>query len=255
MDKAPKLFAQYKPMLDYLEKKTGYKFEFVFSSTYEDLIDNFKNGKVDIVELGPLPFVKLHSSYKDAEAFLTFKSKNQKPFYTCNLVTTDEDINSLDDINTKGTKIILTRRLSTCGYLMSEFIFNKNSKSLKSFDYKYVGAHSKVLLELLLEDNSIGTAKSTIVNKYNNFKFKLLAKSPPIPGFAFVANKKTISQEQIHKIQKAILALQPATEKKDAEFISKWGSNIKYGAIKTKLDAYDVIKKSIKNIQIPEEKR
>ena len=251
MDKAPKLYAQYKPMLEYLERETGYKFEFVFSATYSELIENFKKKKVDIVELGPLPFVKLKQQYNNAEAFITFKSKNAKPFYTCDLVTTDKDINSLKDIS-KKTKIILTRKLSTCGYLMSEYIFESEDKTLKNYNYTYVGTHSKVLLNLLIENDAIGTAKSTVIEKYNrNFHFKTLKKSPLIPGFAFVANKATMDQKEVKNIQNAILKLDPFHNSKDQKMMSKWSSNVKYGGIKTKDDAYNVVTNALKKIKIP----
>ena len=78
MDKSPKLFLHYEPMLRYLEEETGYKFKYVFSPSYQDLLIDFENEKIDIVELGPLPFLKLYAQYKDAKPFLTFKSKDYK---------------------------------------------------------------------------------------------------------------------------------------------------------------------------------
>lgn len=127
MDNSPRLFEQYKHMLKYLEKETGYKFEFIYSKSYRDLLKKFKSGKIDIIELGPLPFVRLKDEFKGAEPFLTFNSKDGKPFYNCVLVTKDKNINSLSNIN-KNTKVGLTRNLSTCGYLMSEHIFIENNK-------------------------------------------------------------------------------------------------------------------------------
>ena len=253
VDKELILFEQYKNMLQYLESETGYKFKFVYSSTYKKLIENFKDGKIDIIELGPLPYVKLKSSFKDANAFLTFKSKNGKPYYSCKLVTTEKDITNFSDITNKN-KVILTRRLSTCGYLMSEFIMQKHKNSLKNFDYQYVGTHSDVLLSLLLEDNTIGTVKSTMLDKYKQFKFKELSKSPNIPGFAFVSNIKTVEAKVIKKIEKAILKLEPLKNKKDKKFVSKWSNSTKYGAIKTKINTYAVVSESINNIPIPKEK-
>ena len=98
MDKSSKIFLQYSDMLKYLEKETGYSFEFVYASSYEELIDNFKDGKIDIIELGPLPFVKLKSVCKYAEPFLTFKSKEGKANYSCDILTTNKKIKNIKDI-------------------------------------------------------------------------------------------------------------------------------------------------------------
>ena len=252
MDKAPKLFIQYTPMLEYLEKETGMKFKFNYSSNYDEIIEKFKKGELDIIELGPLPFVKLKDKYTDANAFLTFLTKNGEDSYTCEFLTTDKNIKTLNDINT-DINIKLTRKISTCGYLMSEFMLRENGKSLERLNYEYIGIHSNVLLALLLEDKTAGSAKSTIVNKYKHFDFHTLKSSPPIPGFAFVANMKTISNKQIEKIQEALLKLKPLENKKDKNFVLNWSENTKYGCVKTQKDSYKDIFKALETIAIPKE--
>jgi len=254
MDKAPKLFIQYDLMLKYLQKETNIKFNFIYSSSYKELIRNFQDGKIDVIELGALPYVKLKQNFKQAEPFLTFNSKSGNPYYTCNLITKEKNINSFSDIlNTN--EVILTKSLSTCGYLMSELIMQKNNKTLKNFNYQYVGTHSNVLLKLLLDENSIGTVKSTVLNKYDQFKFKNLAKSPNIPGFAFIYNMNNLNKEDIKKIQKAILKLDPKNNKKDKQLMSKWSYNTKYGAVKTDIKAYDIVYETMKNIKIPKDNK
>jgi phosphonate transport system substrate-binding protein len=254
MDKAPQLYAQYNVMLKYLEQQTGYKFNFIYSTSYKELLRNFEEGKIDIIELGALPYVKLKEQFKEAYPFLTFNSKYGKPYYSCDLITTEKDINKFSDI-VHTNEVILTRSLSTCGYLMSEYIMKQNGETLKNFNYQYVGTHSNVLLKILLDENTIGTVKSTVLDKYSQFKFKTLAKSPNIPGFAFVANKNTIGSKEIKNIEDAILKLNPLDNEKDKDLVSKWSVNTKYGAVKTDEKAYDIVIKSIQTIEIPKEKR
>lgn len=250
MDKAPKLLIQYNEMLEYLEKETGYKYNFVYSASYKELIKNFKDGKIDIIELGALPYLKLKETFKEAEPFLTFNSRTGKSHYTCDVVTTSPQINSLKDIEST-TKIALTRNLSTCGYLMSEFMMQNNNKTLKDFNYQYVGTHSNVLLNVLLNYNTIGTVKSTILNKYQQFEFKVLAQSINIPGFAFISNKNTLSHKEVAKIKKAILKVKPLENKKDQELVLNWSANTKYGAVSTELSSYLDIENAMNEIVIP----
>ena len=254
MDKAPQVYAQYNEMLQYLEKQTGYKFKFIYSSSYKELIKNFKEGKIDVIELGALPYVKLKEHYDQAHPFLTFNSKYGKPYYTCDVITTEKNIDKFSDISHKND-VVLTRSLSTCGYLMSEYIMNENKESLEKFHYYYVGTHSNVLLEILLRDNTIGTLKSTVLDKYNQFKFKTIAKSPNIPGFAFIANRNTIEMKEIKSIKKAILRLDPLHNSNDKEIVSNWSINTKYGAVKTEAKAYDIVIQSLKKIQIQKENK
>ena len=250
MDKANKLFLQYEDMLKYLEKETGYEFKFVYSPTYKKLLKNFQDGKIDIVEMGALPYLRLKEKFKFAKPFLTFNSSNGKSYYTCNLLTTEKDINKFDDIK-QSNKAILTRSLSTCGYLMTEFMMQKHHKTLQKFDYKYAGTHTNVLLELLLKENTVGVVKSTVYEKYKHFNFKILERSPHITGFSFIANENTISKNKIKLISDALLKLKPMQNKKDKELVSKWSSNTKYGSIKTKENAYNLLNEAMKEIKIP----
>ena len=253
MDKAPKLYTHYNDMLQYLEKETGYKFKFIYSSSYEELIKNFKAGKIDIIELGALPYVRLRDTYEDTYPFLTFKSQDGKPYYTCDLITTEKNIKNFEDIK-HTNDVILTRSLSTCGYLMSEYMMNEKNDTLENFKYEYAGTHSNVLLNLLLKENTIGTLKSTVLNKYIHFDFQTLAKSPNIPGFAFIANTNTLELNKINKIKNAIIKLNPLDNEKDKEIVSKWSVNTKYGAVPTEEKTYDIVIESLKKIQIPKAK-
>lgn len=254
MDKAPKLVMQYTPLLKYLEEETGYEFKFNYSEDYVEIIEKFKNGQLELIELGSLPYVELKKDFDDAYAFLTFLSNTGKDSYTCEFLSLDKNIKSLKDLN-KDVDIKLTRKISTCGYLMSEYILKQNGQSLENLNYDYVGTHSNVLLELLLKEHTAGTAKSTVVHKYRHFNFKKLANSPPIPGFAFVANKKIITQEEINNIQKALLKLHPLENNEDKKFVSSWSENTKYGAQITKENTYKEIFEAIKLIKIPEKSK
>lgn len=250
MDKSPKIFLQYKDMLSYLSEQTGDIYEFVYSSSYEDLINNFKQGKIDIIELGPLPFVKLSNTFPSAKAIVTFNSQDGKPFYTCDLVSIDPKIEVFSDIAEHTKDILLTRKLSTCGFLMTEFIFNENKSSLEDFRYSYVGTHSKVLLELLLQSDSIGTVKSTVLNKYSHFKFTTIAQSPPIPGFALIVDTQRISEVKIAQIQNAMTKIKPLENEKDHNFVLNWSTNTKYGAIKTAPNTYKFVEDATNTIPI-----
>jgi phosphonate transport system substrate-binding protein len=251
MEKAPTLFKQYKPMLKYLEKESGLKFKLVYSSSYKEMIENFKNGKIDVIELGPLPFVKLNMQYKHSKPFVTFLSKDGKDSYNCLLVTTDKDKNTLKDLNSK-TKIKLTRKLSTCGYLMSEKMLNKEGLSLENFDYEYIGTHTDVILKVILSYNTVGGVKSSVFENYKHIgNVKAIATSDDIPGFAFVANTKTLSKENIQKMTNALTKLHPLENEKDFEITHKWSKNTMYGCIPTKKDAYKNIQKALEEIVIP----
>ncbi|MCX8069347.1 MAG: PhnD/SsuA/transferrin family substrate-binding protein, partial [Thermodesulfovibrionales bacterium] len=60
------------PLVDYLKKTTNLPIELTYISNYEELIEQFKKGKVQIITLGPLPYVKLKSVFPHTKAIVLF---------------------------------------------------------------------------------------------------------------------------------------------------------------------------------------
>jgi len=203
IDTANNLYNKYAPMLEYLSKQTKDEYKFVYAQTYKDLLNNFKNGNIDIVILGALPYLKLKQHFKSALPILTFLNKNKSPYYTCQIITSDLKIKSINDIS-KNTKIFLTDKLSTCGYLITEYIFHKYNKTLKNYNYTYESNDVNVVYNVTLYDNSIGNIKSNIAKKYINF-IKIIDTSIKIPEFSLVVNTNKISPKKIEKIISVLL--------------------------------------------------
>ena len=198
VDTANNLYNKYSPLLQYLSLHTGDKYKFIYSPTYKDLLNNFKHKKVDMIILGALPYIKLKKEFKSAKPIITFLNKYNKPYYTCQIITNDKDIKSLNDIN-YDTKIFLTSKLSTCGYLLTEYMFNRKNKTLQEYNYKYTGSHINVVFNVTLYNNSIGDVKSSIAREYKHF-IKIIDTSIKIPEFSLVINTNKLSKQKIKKI-------------------------------------------------------
>jgi phosphonate transport system substrate-binding protein len=248
VDKSINLYKQYQPMLDYLEEKTGLKFKFVYSATYDELIDNFIKNKVDMIEIGSLPYIRLQEKVKNSKPLVTFLNKNSKPYYTCQLITSDDNIKSVKDINS-NTKILLTNKLATCGYLMSQYILKQNGKSLDDYEYKYIGTHIDVVFNTTLKNNLIGGVKSKVADNYHHF-IHVIGDSILIPEFSLVVNTNNVEPSQENKIINAITSLKPLENKVDYNLMFNWSNNIKYGAIKTPKNIYKDVQKVLKDIKV-----
>jgi ABC-type phosphate/phosphonate transport system substrate-binding protein len=195
-----------------------------------------------------LPYVRLQEKVTNSKPIVTFLNKNGKPFYTCQLITSDNNIKSLNDIR-KDTKILLTNKLATCGYLMTEYIFKKQGKTLNNYAHKYIGTHIDVVFNVTLKDNLIGGVKSKVADNYHHF-IKILDESSTIPEFSLVVNKNIVNLKQQNKIIDALISLKPLDNKIDKTLMLNWSSNIKYGAIKTEKNIYKSILKILKEIKV-----
>ena len=202
VDTAEHLYKKYNPLLNYLNKQTGDTYKFVYSHSYTELLNNFKNNKVDMIILGALPYLRLKQEFPQAKAIVTFLNKYKKPFYTCQIITNDKEIKTLKDI-TSNTRIFLTNKLSTCGYLMTQYMFKEANTTLDDYYYQYVGSHVDVVFNVTLYNDSIGDVKSSIAKEYNKF-VKVIDTSIKIPEFSLVVNQNKLSQKEINKILKAL---------------------------------------------------
>lgn len=151
-----------------------------------------------MIVLGALPYLRLKQNFKSAKAIVTFLNKFKKPYYTCQIITSDKEIKTINDI-TQNTKIFLTNKLSTCGYLMTQYIFQKQNKNLDNYNYQYVGSHIDVIFNVTLYNDSIGDVKSSIAKEYSHF-IKIIEQSVKIPEFSLVVNTNTLSKNKIDKI-------------------------------------------------------
>jgi len=201
-DTVNNLYHKYEPLLKYLSQKTGDTYKFVYSPTYKKLLENFKSGKIDMMTLGALPYLRLKKEFKYIKPIITFLNKSKEPYYTCQIITNDKDINSIHDITSK-TKVYLTNKLSTCGYLMTQYIFKKHHKTLRDYHYKYVGNHVNVVYNTTLYNNSIGDVKSSIAREYRHF-IKVIDTSIHIPGFSLFINTQTVPENKIQEMIKVL---------------------------------------------------
>lgn len=226
------VFDEFYPMKISLEKKLNKKIDFYYAKDYAELLKDFESLKIDLIYLGPLPYVKLKENFKDAEPIIHFKEKNGNSFYTCSFVKF---------LNTqKIKKIALTQPLSTCGYLSVNYLLNYK---LEDYSYNYLGKHDDVALNIIKGNFDAGGLKSSIAQEYFHLGLEEISKTENLPGFALVANNKTLDDDFIKELKDIFLKL-------DKNDYSKWGKNIKYGFETASDNDYDVLRKMLDKTDI-----
>ncbi len=249
MENRKAVYKQFEPLRIYLQQITKKKVVFKFFDQYDQLLDAFIDDDIDLAYLGPLPYVELKNRYTETEPLVTFRESNGKAGYTCSLISLPENQILLSRIEDK--KIALTQRLSTCGYLSVNWLLAENGSDLEKNQYDYLGRHDAVALAVVRAEFDIGGVKTTIAHKYEHLGLTILAETDVLPGFALVANKKTITPEVSDAIRTFLPELQP--EGKDREMMSAWGSKIANGAIAVTDTQYDVIRKLMPSHTISEQ--
>ncbi len=248
MENREAVYKQFEPMRVYLEQITERKIVFKYFDNYAHLIDNFISGEIDLAYLGPLPYVNLRDRYPAAEPLVTFREVSGKSGYTCSLITLPENQLKLSEITEK--KIALTQPLSTCGYLSVNGLLEKHGTNLEKNRYRYLGRHDAVALAIVRSEFDIGGVKTEIAHNYSHLGLKILAETDTLPGFALVSNSATVTPETAEIIRESLSALQPAGKNK--EMLSDWGKKLANGAVPATDKQYDIIRRLMGDIVIPE---
>lgn len=248
MYKSELVIKQYKGMLDYLEKKTGFKFEIVYHADYAQLLQAIVDKKVDIAHLGPLPYANLlQKPNHQSTPIVQFLDKKGASTYTCSFITHNRYF--AKDLSFEP--VALTQPLSTCGFLSVSHLLEKYDLNLKNLNYHYSGTHSHVVLDLVIGDAQSGGVKTSEYTSYKHLGLQELDKTDPFPGFLWVGSA-ALKQKDLELIQKILTQIKPLQNLKDQELTKNWGSNVKYGTIKADAGCYEPIVKMLKQTDIPE---
>jgi len=240
MKNATKNIQDFVPINSYLKQKLNININYVYKNNYQDILDSFVNGDIDIAYLGPLPLVSLHQKYPYLKPIITFNQKNGSEKYRCVLTKFKKDKFDI----TKKFKVALTQPLSTCGYFMTQKLLKDNfGIELKNQYYDYTMSHSNAILGSLSGEFLIAGAKDSIAKKYNSIGIEIIAQSEYLPGFTLVANTKTLTFKQITQIQDILLDI-------PSKVYKSWKGISSKGFVKASINDYDVIDVDFKKIPL-----
>ncbi|MBA3008466.1 MAG: PhnD/SsuA/transferrin family substrate-binding protein [Proteobacteria bacterium] len=208
LENAEAVIASQAPMIRYLAEKLGVQIRIRYEKDYQQILQLFKEGKIDLVQLGPLPYVTLKKEYPQVQPLAIINESDGKPAYTCALVTSFDGPQSVQEINSPLT---LPQALSTCGHLSAALLLKDHQPDLEQLGYQYLGNHEKVALAVVRGEFKAGVMKTQVARKYQNLTLKVIKETVPFPGFVIVGNKKTLDIKQAMQIGQLLIQVSPET--------------------------------------------
>lgn len=229
------VIAASRPFVAYLSKQLKIPVTIRYEKSYEEILRLFQLGKIDIVHLGPLPYVILKKSYTKAEPLVAINEPDGKATYACAMVTAFDGPTSVRQVR---RSIAFSQPLSTCGYLTAGYLLDKYGIKLEELHHEYLGNQDQVALAVVKGNYQVGTIKAAVAKKYTNLALRVIEETPAFPGFLLVANEATVTPEQIAKIKKILLSATP----KDAAGLVLGH----YGFSPVVDSSYDLIRQNLK---------
>ncbi|MCE1225232.1 MAG: PhnD/SsuA/transferrin family substrate-binding protein [Geobacteraceae bacterium] len=229
------VIAASRPFVSYLSKQLKTPVTIRYEKDYEEILRLFQQGKIDIVHLGPLPYVILKKSYAQAEPVVAINEPDGKASYVCVMATAFDGPTSVRQVR---RSIALSQPLSTCGHLTAGYLLDKYGIKLDSLHHEYLGNQDQVALAVVKGNYEVGTMKAAVAKKYSNLTLRIIEETPSFPGFLLVANKTTVTPEQIAKIRSILLS---ATPKDSAGLVLG-----RYGFSPVVDSSYDLIRQNLR---------
>ncbi len=247
---AQKTREAYKPLTDYLAKKTGMTVELFVATDYAGVVEAMRAKKLDVVMFGPFSYI-LAADKADAEAFVVETRKGTGNSYKSIVVANpDRGINSLEDL--KGHSFAFVDPASTSGNLIPRSIFtSKGINPEKDFQSViYAGGHDAA--ELAVKNHKVDAAADDDIT-YNQMKaqglisdkdVKIIYTSDPIPGSPW-AWRKDLPSELKDKLKDAFLNV----AKDDPKALDTYGGAVE-GYAETNDANYNVIRETAKILNL-----
>jgi phosphonate transport system substrate-binding protein len=205
--------AAHKDVVATLSAAIGSHIQIVYEVDQRKVVTDFVNGRIDIAYFGPLSYVAMARRYSDYEILAVVNEEDGRPHYRCALVRAFDGPARIGEID--GT-IALTNPLSTCGYLATSVLLRRHGLDIEQLPYSFVGTHDDVALAVIRGEYVVGGVKDSVARKYAGLLLEVMATSDLLPGQLLIANRATLTEEQIVALRRALTHAEPAEK-------ARWG--------------------------------
>lgn len=208
----------------YMAEQSGQAIDLIHTASYEELVERFRRDEIDLAYIGPLPYLMLTQDFDAAQPVARFLESNGQDGYTCALAVFGDS--PLYAAGMRGRRLALPDPLSTCGLASIGPMLREAGVAPEDTQLSYLGRHDAVAIAVVANEADAGGLKTAIARKYTSLGLRIVAESPPVPGFVLIANRHTVPEKIIERLRDAILKLPKASGS-----THDWNNGWRYGAV------------------------
>ncbi len=181
--------ARYKPLGEYIAKKTGIKVKFTILSRYGNILDRFTAEKLDGAFFGSFTGALAIRKLGVEPLVRPVNLDGSSTYWGYIFVRKDSGIKTVADM--KGKKMAFVDKATTAGYLFPMAFFKEHGISdVKNYfsEYYFAGSHDAAINAVLDKDFDVGCAKHSMFERMarSNPRVRkelvILAQSPQVPS-------------------------------------------------------------------------
>ncbi|TAN41874.1 MAG: phosphate/phosphite/phosphonate ABC transporter substrate-binding protein [Nitrospirae bacterium] len=217
---------RYKPLGDYLTKKTGIKIKFTILSRYGNIIERFTAEKMDGAFFGSFTGALAIKKLGVEPIARPVNLDGSSTYYGYIFVRNDSGIKNVHDM--KNKKIAFVEKATTAGYIYPVAYFKEHGIANPEGYFKelyFAGSHDAAINAVLEKKADIGCAKHSMfdrVAKKNpavQKELKILVSSPHVPSNG-LAVRKNLDAATKKKLRDALINM--ANDAEGVEALKKF---------------------------------
>lgn len=210
---------QYLPFLNYLEKKTGYRFKLRFTPRDGEIVDDLGNGIIQFAAIGAVSYIQAADKYNVKPLVRGANIENKAEYQSMLIVRLNSPIRKLDDL--RGKRLAFGSRTSTQGHLIPRIVLSKNNIKLSQLhSYEYMGSHQKCADAVISgRFDACGLQDTMAKELERQHKVRILHHSGYYPSSGVAVNKD-VAEEVMLKVRQAMLDFRP--KGKDGAKLYNW---------------------------------
>ncbi len=139
---AEKITLSAKPLIQFLERETGYYFETAIPTSYIAVVEAFGTDRADIAIINSFSYLLAHEKYGANAVLRVIRTGNQAYYRGQIIVRTDSGIERLEDLN--GKSIAYVDASSASGYILPSALLRK--KGVKPGRETFAMKHDNVVI-------------------------------------------------------------------------------------------------------------
>jgi len=206
------LVQHYAPLFRYLSEELNVSYQLTIPKSYQDLLDEFAKGSIDLAYFGGLTFLQAYHQFGAVPLVMRDIDTNFTSYF---IARADMPQQTLADF--KNMRFSFGSKLSTSGHLMPRYFLEKNNIKPERYFSKviYSGQHDKTISYVVNGEVDLGAVNAKILDKLTEKKIvnpdniRIIWETPPYTDYVW-ALRATFSEKTKLRLRDAFLALSPS---------------------------------------------
>lgn len=238
------IFRGYQPFMDYLTRKTPYRFELRLSRTYDETVRQIVQGEVDFASVGKYVYIRVKEKHDIQCIARPYYASGNPFFYYTIVVDADSPIKTIQDL--KGKSFAFPPRESF-SFWETKYLLLKNGISIDDLAYSQNLVHHNTVVEKVIKGEfDAGVVKDIVARKYIDKGIRIIDKVQAT-GVPIVAAPH-VDPETVRTVRDVLLAMKSEIDRSGLQ-TAGWDEEVAYGFARTEDSDYDACRQLLRHLR------